>query len=142
MSARKQKVWIQLNEIQFEVSKQQFGEVGFIRAFKASNDNILFQDKDRVLRKYHESLMKTVGELEADYECQTRNAVQMHCLSKHLVFAFKQLCISNFNSFGQSYCHKTSITVYMVVGILQLRSTQLESSRDMSVVDDRYSVKE
>lgn len=31
--------WIQFGEVQFEITKQHFGEKGFRRAFKASSDN-------------------------------------------------------------------------------------------------------
>ena len=76
--------------------KQNFGG-GFRRAFKASSDNMLFQN--------HESSKKIVDELGTDVECQTRKAVQMHCLSRHLAFAFEQLCNGNFSSFGQSFSY-------------------------------------
>ena len=39
------KEWIQLDEVQFQVTKQYFGEGGFRRACKASSVNILFQNK-------------------------------------------------------------------------------------------------
>ena len=87
-----QKEWIQLGQVQFEVTKQHFGEGGFKRTCKASSGNILFQNKSWVLKKYHESSKKIVDELGADVECQTRKAIQMDCLSSHLAFAFEQLC--------------------------------------------------
>ena len=37
------KEWIKLEEVQFEVAKQHFVDGVFRRAFKASNDNILFK---------------------------------------------------------------------------------------------------
>ena len=72
------------------------------RAFIASSDNTLFQNKTWLL-KYHESSKKIVDELGTDGECQTRNALKMHCLSSNLAFAFEQLCISSFDLFGQSF---------------------------------------
>ena len=87
-----QKEWIQLDQVPFEVTKQHFGEGGFKRTFKASSGNILFQNKSWVLKKYHESSKKIVDELGVDVECQTRKAIQMDCLSRHLAFAFEQLC--------------------------------------------------
>ena len=36
---------------------------------------------------------------------QMSKAVQMHCLSRHLTFAFEQLCTSNFRSFGQTFSY-------------------------------------
>ena len=96
------KIWIQLGEVPFEVTKQHFGQGGCKRAFIASSDNTLFQSKTWLL-KYHESSKKIVDELGTDGECQTRNALKMHCLSSNLAFAFEQLCISSFDSFGQSF---------------------------------------
>ena len=75
------KEWIQLGEVQFEVTKQHFGEGGFRKAFETSSDNILFQNKSWVLKKYHESSKRIADELGTDAECQTRKTIQMHCLS-------------------------------------------------------------
>ena len=110
-------------EVQFEITKQHFGEEGFRRAFKALSDNMLFQNKSWVLKKYHESSKKVLDVLGTDVECQTRKAVQMHCLPRHLAFAFEQLCNSNSAHLDSPSVITKSITVCMVVSMLQLRST-------------------
>ena len=97
--------WIELNEVQFEVTKQHFVEVGFRREFKVSSDDILFQNKSWVLNMYHESLKKIIDELGTDAECQTRKAIQIHCVSRHLAFTYEQLCNSNFDLFGLSFSY-------------------------------------
>ena len=81
-----QKEWIQIGEVQFEVTNQHFAENGFGRAFKDLSDNILFQNKSWFLRKYHESSKRNFDELGTDVDRQTRKAIQMDCLSRHLAF--------------------------------------------------------
>ena len=78
-----------------EVTKHHFEEGGFRRTYKASSDNILFQNKSWVLKK-----------LENDAECQMRKVVRIHCLSRHLAFAFEQLCSSNLDLLGHSFSYR------------------------------------
>lgn len=70
---------IKLDEVQFEVIKQFFGGV-LRRAFNSSSDNIIFQNKSWVLKKYHDSSKNIFDELGTDVECPNRKAVQMCCL--------------------------------------------------------------
>ena len=76
------KIWIQLGEVPFEVTKQHFGQGGCKRAFIASSDNTLFQSKTWLL-KYHESSKKIVDELGTDGECQT-SSWNMPIIQDHL----------------------------------------------------------
>ena len=45
----------QIGEVQFEVTKQYFGEGVLRRAFNSLSYNIVFQNKNWVLKKYHDS---------------------------------------------------------------------------------------
>ena len=92
--------WIELDQVQFEVTKQHFVEVEFGTKFNVSSDDILFQNKSWVLNKYHESLKKIVDELGTDAEYQTRKTVEIHCVSRHLAFTYEQFCNSSFDLFG------------------------------------------
>lgn len=86
---------IKLDEVQFEVIKQFFGGV-LRRAFNSSSDNIIFQNKSWVLKKYHDSSKNIFDELGTDVECPNRKAVQMCCLQGilHLHLNYSSVAIS------------------------------------------------
>ena len=112
-----------LVKVQFEVTKQHFGEDGFRNAFKASSGNILFQNKSWSLRVNKSGELMLNVKRERPFKCIAFQSIL------HLRLSNSEISIST--HLESPLVTTKSITVY-----------SMESLQKKSIMQDRYFVKE
>ena len=84
--------WVTIGSVQFVIEMAHFEEGAFRYAFKAVSSDPKFNDGSYVVKRYKQTALDNITELNQSPEMQLRKVIQMNTLARNLAARFSEQC--------------------------------------------------